>query len=221
MQVRSRDTVALWAAAAVLLMAASTNTRAEEQVPPTERAPAAAQRPALPDPSARRLDSTPDREPAIKVHLPTLADHLSTLGGRHVHIPDVLIGEVLSPQAFTVESRMLLFRGPAHWTPSRGLVLLGAESARALVAGAEVQVWGRALTLTGAHVQVGWPPELTRDAIEAFRGVPVIMADVIRTQDGAALYERSGAASVTNDQYPIRTAQRTPKSTTSPAATRK
>ena len=138
-------------------------------------------------------------EPFIKVRLFTLASDLDTLGGRLVQVSDLRIAEIVSPQAFVVRMRI---RDDSR-DSVRGLVLLESAPARAIVEGVDVVVVGRAYTLAGASIELGWPADLTPDAVKAFDRVPVIDADSVRSGN-IELYRRPSS-----------------KSSTSPAAARK
>lgn len=121
--------------------------------------------------------------PPIAIHLPALTASLDLLGGRLVRVRDLRVGDSVSAQAFVV-------RAP-DWRESRALVLLSRTPAREFVDGIAIEVQGRAYTLAGASVAVGWPAELDSDAVRAFAGVPVIAAEVIRTIDGVELYRQA------------------------------
>lgn len=119
-------------------------------------------------------------ETAIEVRLQTLAFFMRTLGARLVHVPELEIDKIVSPQAFTVRTR--------YPDGGRAMVLLAGASDRQLLSGTPVEVRGRAYTLAGASVRVGWPEDLTSAALEAFRDVPVIAAQEVRTPEGVELY---------------------------------
>jgi hypothetical protein len=132
-------------------------------------------------------------EPFIKVRLFTLASDLDTLGGRRVQVSDLRIAQIVSPQAFVVRMRTR----DRSWDSPRGLVLLPSTPARPIVEGVEVEVVGRAYTLAGANIELGWPADLTSDAVKAFDRVPVIDAETVRSGN-VELYRRPSSKSSTN-----------------------
>ncbi|MCC7416365.1 MAG: hypothetical protein IT176_04425 [Acidobacteria bacterium] len=135
---------------------------------------------ALPASTQNRRVERAGQELPIPITLPLIASNLDTLGGRYVRVLDLRVERFVSPQAFVV--------GTADHDGTRALVLLRHPAGSALVEGVAVQVLGRAYTLAGASAYEGWPPQLTRRAVAAFSGVPVIVADAVRAPGGVSLY---------------------------------
>jgi hypothetical protein len=141
----------------------------------------ATHQPAATDRSAPLVDPH-----ATIVRVETVVDHLATLAGRYIRLPNVAIKAIVSPYAFTV--------GAPAAPPLADyelLVVLRVPAAGPLSVGSRIEVVGRPYTLAGARRLPAWPGVLSATDWEQYDGErAVIMAEALRTIGGVELYER-------------------------------
>jgi hypothetical protein len=154
---------------------------------------------ARPPSQAERPAQTRSNEPPIAVRPGTLADHVNSLAGRFVRIPNARVVGVFDPRVFLVETQNEL---PTLVDRTRVLVLIDAAALRvdaaALVA-STVTVSGVVRTLLGMQVtrEVPWPAALTRDLVEHLDIRAAVLARSVQTPDGVDLTVRVPSAPTT------------------------
>jgi hypothetical protein len=124
----------------------------------------------------------------LKVQLMTLAQHLWSLGGLYVWVPNVRIDEVLSAQAFVIEPTHRFDRS------GRALVVLG-EPGATLEPDVTIELTG--VTYTGASARRGAQVPagiVSQDVADEFEHGPVIVADEIWMLGRVPVYSRRDAA---------------------------
>jgi hypothetical protein len=124
-----------------------------------------------------------------RINLVNVENRLSDFGGLYIHMSVVEIDSVLSPRLFTVR-RPLMPRHEAMDGDSKVLLLLDGPLP-ALTEGARVQVTGWVTTAPSASLIMGrdWGTTLDDDFF-ADTNRPLILANIVRSLDGAELVSR-------------------------------
>jgi hypothetical protein len=124
-----------------------------------------------------------------RISLINVEHRLSDFGGLYIHMSTVEIDSVLSPRLFTVR-RPLMPRHEAMDADPKVLLLLDAPLPT-LTPGTLVQVTGWVTTAPSASLVMGrdWGTTLD-DEFFADANRPLILANIVRSQDGAELSSR-------------------------------
>lgn len=140
--------------------------------------------------------SQPERRPQtrraelpIAVRPGTLGDHLNSLAGRFVRMPNARVVGVFDPRVFLVDTQTEL---PPLVDRTRVLVFIEAAELRvdaASLVASTVTVSGVARTLLGMKVtrEVPWPPALTRQLVEHLDIKAAVLAGSVQTAEGVDL----------------------------------
>jgi hypothetical protein len=124
-----------------------------------------------------------------RINLINVEDRLSDVGGLYIHMSVVEIDSVLSPRLFTIR-RPLMPRYESIDADIEVLLLLEAPLP-ALTEGTRVQVTGWVTTAPSASLVMGrdWGTTLD-DEFFADANRPLILANIVRSQDGVELTSR-------------------------------
>jgi hypothetical protein len=149
---------------------------------------------------AERPAQTRRPELPIAVRPGTLGDHLNSLAGRFVRMPNARVVGVFDPRVFLVDTQTEL---PPLVARTRVLVFIEAGALRvdaATLVASTVTVSGVARTLLGMKVtrEVPWPPALTRQLVEHLDINAAVLARSVQTADGVDLTVRVSAAPETS-----------------------
>jgi len=149
-----------------------------------------------PTPAERPLQTRRTELP-IAVRPGTFADHLSSLAGRFVRMPNARVVGVFDPRVFLVDTQNEL---PTLVDRTRVLVFIEAAALRvdaASLVASTVTVFGVGRTLLGMQLtrEVPWPPALTRQLVEHLDIKAAVLARSVQTADGVDLTVRLSPAS--------------------------